>query len=158
VQNPKLWTTPTSGTLNANNGGRKMAVKFLSEGEIRELKASPYVVEATERFVYFSAEFKQRFYDEYQCGKKLRLIVTGLGIDPGILGMTRIYGIRRHILEEVKRGRGFSDLRNGPLKYKTTDISPEEKIGRLEHELAYMRQELEFVKKIVAAIQGAAAE
>ena len=135
-----------------------MAAKLFSEGEILELRSSPYVVEVTERFIYFSAEFKQKFFEEYQRGKKLRRIVGDLGISPDILGMTRIYGIRRHILEEVGRGRGFSDLRDSPFKNKPADVSPEEKIRRLEHELAYTRQELDFVKKIVAANQDAARE
>jgi|GEM_PF-5690493 len=46
-----------------------MPVMLFSLEEIMALKLSPYVVEATERFLYFSAEFKQRFYDEYQEGK-----------------------------------------------------------------------------------------
>ena len=128
-----------------------MSVKLFTEGEILELKSNPYVVDATQRFVYFSADFKQRFYEEYQSGKKLKQIMRDMRIDPEVLGMTRIYGLRKHILEEVKRGHGFSDLRNSPYKGKMTDASPEEKIKRLEHELAYTRQELDFVKKIIAA-------
>jgi transposase-like protein len=135
-----------------------MAVKLFSEGEIIELKTSPYVVEVTERFIYFSAEFKQRFYEEYQLGKKPKRVMAELGIPPDILGTTRIHGIRGHILDEVKRGNGFSDLRNRPFKDRSADISPEEKISRLEHELAYTRQELAFVKKIVAANKDAAKE
>jgi transposase-like protein len=136
--------------------GTVMAVKLFSDGEILELKASRYVVEATERFVYFTAEFKQLFYEGYRSGKKLKRIISELGIDPEILGMSRIYGLRGHILQEVKRGKGFSDLRNSPFKDRASELSPEEKIARLEHELAYMRQELAFVKKIVAANQDAA--
>jgi transposase-like protein len=135
-----------------------MAVKLFSEGEILELRASPYVVGVTERFVYFSAEFKQRFYEEYKSGKKPKRIIADLGLSPDILGKSRIYGLKRHVIEEVKRGRGFSDLRNSPFKDKPADVSPEEKISRLEHELAYTRQELEFVKKIVAANRDAAKE
>lgn len=135
-----------------------MLVKYFTLGEIAELQRNPYVVDATERFVYFSAEFKQRFYEEYKSGKKPKAIITDMKINPDILGMTRIYGIRKHILDEVKSGRGFSDLRNGSYKSKPADMSPEEKIKKLEHELAYTRQELDFVKKIIAANREACQE
>jgi len=135
-----------------------MLVKYFTIGEVNELKMNPYVVDVTERFVYFSAEFKQRFYEEYKGGKKLRNIITDMQINPDILGMTRIYGIKRHILEEVKGGKGFSDLKNSSNKVKSAEMSPEEKIKKLEHELAYTRQELDFVKKIIAANREACQE
>jgi hypothetical protein len=128
-----------------------MAVKFFSFEEIMQLKLSPYVVEATERFVYFSAEFKQRFYDEYKNGKKLRAIMEDMQINPDILGMTRIYGLRVHVLDEAERGQGFSDMRNHPFRDKLFGMSPDDKIRKLEHELAYTRQELGFLKNIITA-------
>jgi len=132
-----------------------MKVKLFTTQEIMALKLSPYVAEANERYVFFSAEFKQRFYNEYKSGKKLRVIVEGMGIDPDILGMTRIYGIKSHIISEAKGERGFSDIRYSPLRDKLFGMSPEDKIKKLEYELAYTRQELDFVKKIIAADQKA---
>ena len=135
-----------------------MPAKLFSSKEIMELKTNPYVVDVTERFVYFSAEFKQRFYEEYSEGKKLKKIMEGMQIDPNILGMTRIYGIRKHIIDEAKSGRGFSDFRDNPLRDKLLHMSPEDKIKQLEHELAYTRQELDFVKKIIAVNREAGQE
>ena len=133
-----------------------MSVKLFTTGEISELKMNPYVVEVTERFIYFSEKFKQRFYDEKKSGKKIRAILTDMQINPDILGMKRVYGIRRHIFEEAERGLGFSDLSNSQYRDKPVNIPPEEKIERLEHELAYTKQELDFVKKIIAANREAA--
>jgi len=127
-----------------------MPVKLFSFEEIMELKTSPYVVYATERFVYFSAEFKQRFYTEYKAGKKLRTIMKDMHIDPDLLGMTRIYGLRAHIIDEANSGHGFSDMRNNPLRDRLFNMPPDEKIMQLEHELAYTRQELSFLKNIIA--------
>jgi transposase len=75
-----------------------------------------------------------------------------------MLGMTRVYGIRRHILEEAAKDRGFSDMRDSPYRDRPTDTSPEARIRRLEHELAYTKQELDFVKKILAANREACQE
>lgn len=36
-------------------------------------------------------------------------------------------------------------------KKRSQSVTPETKIRHLEHELAYTKQELEFVKKIIAA-------
>ncbi len=39
-----------------------MCAKLLNTEEIAKLKLNSYVVDATERFVYFTIEFKKQFY------------------------------------------------------------------------------------------------
>ena len=46
----------------------------------------------------------------YSKGKLPRDIVKNLGIDPNILGDTRINGLKTMIGNEVKKGNGFRDL------------------------------------------------
>ena len=41
-----------------------MCAKLLSTEEIFKLKTHPFVLDATERFVYFTKEFKEQFYKE----------------------------------------------------------------------------------------------
>lgn len=75
-----------------------------------------------------------------------------MGIDTNILGQARVNGIKRRIIRDVVIGKGFTEITSESCE-KQTDraLTPEAKIRRLEHELAYTRQELEFVKKIIAA-------
>lgn len=131
-----------------------MKIKEFTEGEMAVLLSSEYVVEVTSRFVYFSAGFKERFYSEYQAGKKPKKIIEGMGIDPGILGQSRINGIKCHIIQDLREGKGFTEMTSEAAATQTgKPLTPDAKIRRLEHELAYTKQELEFVKKIIAAGQ-----
>ena len=129
-----------------------MKIKEFTKEEMAQLRESEYILDVTPKFVYYSAEFKERFYREYQEGKKPRKIIEGMGIDTNILGQTRVNGIKRRVLRDVQIGKGFTEITGESYtKHVGRALTPEAKIRRLEHELAYTRQELEFVKKIIAA-------
>jgi NADH:ubiquinone oxidoreductase subunit D len=63
-------------------------------------------------------------------------------------------------MEQAKRGCEFTDRREhkyadlGDVRAKTV----EEKVARLEHALAYTRQELEYIKKLILANREAQRE
>jgi len=135
-----------------------MCAKMLSSEEIAKLKEHPYVIDANERFVCFTITFKERFYKEYQNGRKPKRILTDMGLDTELLGKCRINGIKLHVLQQAQSKKGFTDLESQRFGCFVRDKSPEDKIKRLEHELAYTRQELEFVKKIVQANREAQIE
>ena len=135
-----------------------MIVRPFTVKQMEKLKENPYVQEVTEQFVYFSIEFKQRFYSEFMNGKKPRKIIIGMGLDPELLGQSRINGIKQYVMRYAKRDKGFTDILTSPEIYLPVRQTPEEKIRRLEHQLAYTRQELEFVKKIVTANREAQKE
>lgn len=129
-----------------------MKIKEFTEEEQLILRGSEYVVDVTSRFVYFSAAFKEQFYKEYQAGKKPRQIVREFGIDPDLIGQSRINGLKQHIIKDLRKGKGFTEMTSEAASAQSgRALTPEARIRRLEHELAYTRQELEFVKKIIAA-------
>lgn len=130
-----------------------MGVSTLSFEQIEELRGSPYVASVTARQVSFTAEFKQRFYQEYTKGKSPKEILREMGINPETLGESRVVSIRMHALQQGKSGYGFTDrkVQWSPTVAYGRAKTTEEKLVRLEHELAYTRQELEFVKKIILA-------
>ena len=129
-----------------------MKIKEFTEAEMAQLKESVYILDVTPQFVFYSAEFKERFYREYLAGKKPRRIIEEMGIDTNILGQTRVNGIKRRVLRDAQSGKGFAGFQNGMITKQTAQgFTPEARISRLEHELAYTRQELEFIKKIIAA-------
>lgn len=130
-----------------------MARKKLNEEEMNRLRASSYVLDVSPSIVHFSAEFKMKFWEAILAGKKQRDIVIDLGIDPDILGETRVSGLKSMIRNEVKAGKGFRDL-NTYNKYLGGYITPEGKIKYLEQQLAYKDQEIEFLKKIVFLGKG----
>jgi hypothetical protein len=126
-----------------------MASKKFTEEEMSHLRASSYVLEVSPSIVHFSAEFKKKFWEAILAGKTPRNIVLNLGIDPDILGESRLNGLKGMIRNEVKAGNGFRDL-NTYNKYLDGYITPEGRIKYLEQQLAYKEQEIEFLKKIVS--------
>jgi len=126
-----------------------MANKKFNEEEMNHLRASSYVLDVSPSIVHFTAEFKKKFWEAILAGKKPRDIVIELGIDPNILGETRMNGLKGMIKNEVKAGKGFRDL-DTYNKYLDGYITPECRIKYLEQQLAYKEQEIEFLKKIVS--------
>lgn len=122
--------------------------KFTSE-EMSILRKNKYVLDVSPSIVHFSAEFKQEFWDALMQGKLPRDIVKNLGVDPEILGESRLSGLKTMIRNEVKKGNGFRDL-NTYLQAGNGYMSAENRIKYLEMQLAYKNQEIDFLKKIVA--------
>ena len=81
----------------------------------------------------------------------MRSIFEENGIDPDILGDSRIWGFAQKLRTNAGRDGDFEDLRSKnsrkPSK-ESREASLSERIAQLEHELAYTRQEVEFLKKI----------
>ena len=117
--------------------------------EMNHFRASPYVLDVSPSIVHFSAKFKELFWNSIQKRKKPRDIVIEFGIDPDILGVNRINGLKSMIRNEVRAGKGFRDLKTYGL-YLEDYTDPEAKVKYLEQQLAYKDQEIEFLKKIVS--------
>ena len=122
--------------------------KFFTEDEIRKLEENPYVLIVNDRFIFFTAEFKRLFYNQYLETKKPKRILTAMVIDAELLGYARIHSITMHISNEFKARGFFSDesiRRSGEICPETACAF---KIQYLEKELARTKQENEFLKKI----------
>lgn len=126
-----------------------MANKKFTPEEISILRKNKYVLDVSPSIVHFSAEFKQEFWDALMQGKLPREIVKNLGVDPEILGESRLSGLKTMIRNEVKKGNGFRDL-NTYLQAGNGYMSAENRIKYLEMQLAYKDQEIDFLKKIVS--------
>ena len=113
-----------------------MSNKKFTEVEITHLQSNSYVLEATPNTVHFSAEFKKKFWDALSKGATPREIVASMGIDPEVLGSSRLSGLKGMIRNEVRAGKGFRDLNT----YKTginDFMTLEAKIKFLEQKIAY---------------------
>lgn len=130
-----------------------MSNKLFSPEEMAELSASPYVESVTSRSVCFTPEFKRKAYRELLSGKNIRDVFEEQGIDTAALGTVRINGFLERLRKAGERDEGFANLRH-QQKAKTPEErnqSAEKRIRQLEAELAYTRQEVEFLKKLQAA-------
>ena len=67
-----------------------MAKKQLNAEEIAELRESPFVSSIISGRISFTPEFKRMAYGQLISGKSMREIFEENGIDPDILGPSRI--------------------------------------------------------------------
>ena len=131
-----------------------MARKELNTEELAELRESPYVASIISGRINFTPEFKREAYLLLVEGRSMRSIFEEHGIAPEILGDKRIWAFAHKLRANADRDEGFADLRKGnsrkPAK-ETREQTLSERVEQLEHELAYTRQEVEYLKKIHTA-------
>ncbi len=125
--------------------------------EIQLIKNNPYTYKVTEAQIYYTKEFKEEFWRRYQAGETPRAIVEALGYDPDMLGQSRINGLQTNIKKQANNSGGFNQGK-GPRRkrklqrelYDVENKPTEETLVKMQHELLYLRQEVEFLKKITS--------
>jgi len=132
---------------------KKTHTNPLSKREVEQLRGNPYIASVTSNTVRFTEEFKKKAYDEKIKGVSIAETMRRCGIDPDILGVSRVEGFRYTLNKKAKQEAGFADQRceNSRRPAKADDENAEQRMQRLENELAYTRQEVEFLKKLQAA-------
>lgn len=123
--------------------------RLFTEEEMEALRSNPYTYKVTMQQLHFTAEFKQLFWDEYQKSKTPKEILTECGYDIFMLGDNRIQGIQEHICKAGRNGEVFH-TGNMPREHMNPG-SPEDELRQLKGEVEYLREEVEFLKKISSA-------
>lgn len=134
-----------------------MARKIFTEEELHTLRQNPYIYSVTETRISLTKEFKEIFLAAYKSGESPRKILADHGFDRDIIGERRIWSISQHIRAEYKQYGCFHDgyaPRRQAMEDTTTadgkDLSTTAEISRLRHEVDYLKQEMEFLKKIAS--------
>ena len=131
-----------------------MARKQLTKDEIAELEKNPSIAKATASTISFTPEFKRIAYQQLVDGRTLREILSEIGVNPNTLGESRLWGIAARLRRDADREEGYADLREKNRRRsanETPERTEKEELRALRHEVAYMRQEIEFLKKVQAA-------
>ena len=131
-------------------------MKEYTQKQIKELEKNPYVFKATKHKLYYTAKFKEDFWVSYQAGNAPRKILTDFGFDLSMFGQKQIDSLVQHIKKQALSGDGFSEGENRRKRVaiKATneiDLSSPQSIERMQNEILYLRQEVEFLKKIIIA-------
>ena len=130
-----------------------MSWKTFTEEELREIRSNPYVKSATQKMIRFTIAFKEEFWMRYhEKGESPRKIITEMGFDPDVIGDKRINGIILHLREAVALGEEFRDVRKTPenrVNENDSHLPTSKAILKMQHKIAYMEQELAFIKKII---------
>ena len=129
-------------------------MKEYTPKQIKELEKNPYVYKATKHKLYYTAKFKEDFWIRYQAGDTPRKILLDFGFDLEMFGQKQIDSLVQHIKRQALSGNGFSEGENRTkrVSIKATrgeELSSPQSIERMQNELLYLRQEVEFLKKII---------
>lgn len=131
--------------------------KLFTPEEIRHLESNPYTAKVSETQIKFTNDFKDDFWRLYLTEMHVKEIYRTLGYDPDVLGVKRIdgfvYNLRKKFLTDEQRSN--STARSSATKRPPTDINyadmrSSDAIRAMQTEIQYMRQEIEFLKKLYA--------
>ena len=129
-------------------------MKEYTPKQIKKLEANPYTLKVTKNKLYFTIKFKEDFWINYQACNAPRKILSDLGYDLEYFGQKQIDSIVQRIKKEALSGNGFREGENRerriPMKATNREeLSSPQSIERMQNELLYLRQEVEFLKKII---------
>ena len=133
-----------------------MSRKPFTNEQILMLRQNPYTYSVSQFQLNLTKEFKEIFYSQYQAGELPRKILEDHGFDPAVLGERRIWSISGHIRKQYSK---YGCFHEGSHTYgerqsqePSGDIpaSEKEELKQLRHEIDYLKQEVEFLKKISA--------
>lgn len=132
---------------------KKTHTNPFSRREVELLRNNPWVRSVTTHTVSFTEAFKKLVYEERRKGVPVTKVMRDHGIDPEVLGASRIQGFAYYLNKKAKQQGDFTDRRtdNYHRPPRTGEETVEHRVRQLEHELAYTRQEVEFLKKLQAA-------
>lgn len=131
-------------------------MRTFTEEQIKKLKKNPYTFKITKNKLYFTAKFKEDFWISYQAGNAPRKVMQDLWYDLSMFTQKQIDNYVQRIKREALSGEGFREGENRQrrIPMKATDekeLSSPKTIERMQNELLYLRQEVEFLKKIIIA-------
>lgn len=127
-------------------------MKEYTAKQIKELEKNPYVYKVLKCRIYYTAKFKEDFWVSYQAGNTPRKILEDFGFDLNIFGQKQIDSLVQHIKKQALAGNGFSEGANRkrripPKPTNAEELESPQSIKRMQNELFYLRQEVEFLKK-----------
>jgi hypothetical protein len=148
----------------------------LTEDQIATLKASKHIADIKGQQVSYTLAYKEMFWQRYLDGVPPGIIFREAGLDPDVLGANRLNGFVETLRKQNEAGIPFTEghqWSRKPEEPKRFDIPKpprkppgtkgracysSEDIDRLFHQVAYMSQEMEFLKKIIISDNGRKSE
>ena len=128
---------------------------YFTEEQQTELYNNLYTYKITKSCIKFTDDFKNTFWKMYIDDVPIKEIFARLGYDPEILGTKRIegfvYHLRKEKLSDEQRNQSANRtarVKRPPQDTKYSEMQSQDAIRAMEAELTYLRQEVEFLKKI----------
>lgn len=132
---------------------------LFSPDDIAKLEANAYTYYVSETVVKFTDDFKDDFWRLYLTDMPVKDIFRTLGYDPELLGIKRIegfvYNLRKSRLSDEQRKNSLSRMTKThcpPSNVNYSEMKSKEAIKAMETELIYLRQEVDFLKKLYSLL------
>ena len=124
-----------------------------TDEEVKVLRENKYTAFVSNNSIRFTLEFKEMFLEKKKEGVPARRIFLEAGYDVNILGTSRIKNLSKRIPKEASAPCGLHEGYHIHRKrHEDADYSrmaPEEAMAAMQLEIVYLRQELDFIKKII---------
>lgn len=135
----------------------------LTTEQIVMLMKSPHVSRVTRKTISYTKAFKEEFFRRYCDGEPPSAIFASCGLDPDVLGQTRIYGLCSTLRSLQSKGlpipEGRPPIEQAALRIpkrrprqSATDVFASlsaDDVHKLYQRVVYLTQEMEFLKKIM---------
>ena len=131
-----------------------MAITEFTEEQIQILSKNPYTLNVTSTRIMFTKEAKERILELANQGKTIAQIMREMGYDPKMLTHHRTKNLIRLIRIEAESREGLHNgyKRRTPKRLTNAEIEElgqnPESYARLKAEIIYLREEVEFLKKV----------
>lgn len=130
-----------------------MRTQAFTDEEVKTLRENKYTAFVSNSSIRFTLEFKEMFMERKQEGIPARRIFGEAGFDVDVLGTDRIKNFSKRITKEASTPcglhEGYRVHRKHPEDADYSRMPPEEAMAAMQREVLYLRQELDFIKKII---------
>lgn len=156
---------PGAGRKKKTPDGTYEHATFTAE-QLKELTDLPYVAYVSSKTVFYTKAFKELAWKKYCDGEDPIQIFADVGFNTDALGKDRILGFFKLLRQAKEKGLAFTEG-NDPYPDAEKIVSiptpprranrgrppvmSDSEINKLAAKVAYMSQELEFLKKIILA-------
>jgi len=132
----------------------RYSIKRFTPEQVAILAANPFTYKVNALRISYTLEFKNLFLSRYELGDSTVVeIFASLGYDVKILGNDRMHNFAYRLTKQAEAGEipaetHISSKQDKPVNVDYNTMPSQQSISAMQREIAYLRQQLEFVKKI----------
>lgn len=133
------------------------AKKVFTKEQVEQMRQNPYTQRVDTKSISYTTEFKRAFWELSLQGYSGVAAFAKLGYDPDVIGFERIHNTTKRIRRAAQTPEGVEPKPTGRVRLRKehfkeadlTKMSQREAAKRMQREIVYLQQQVEFLKKIM---------
>ncbi len=133
------------------------AKKLFTKEQVEQMRQNPYTQRVDTKSISYTTEFKRAFWELSIKGYSGVAAFTKLGYDPDVIGFERIHNTTKRIRRAAQPPESVEPQPTGRMRLRKehfkeadlTKMSHREAAKRMQREIVYLQQQVEFLKKIM---------